>query len=73
MIELTPVESDAIRALGHDPATNELHVEFKHGGRYVYQGVTAAEHEALMGAPSVGGHFHAHIKSRKLFRALPRR
>lgn len=65
---LTPVESSNIAAIGHDPETNTMHVEFRGAmganRLYEYRGVTAEQHQALVNAPSVGKHFHSHFKSR---------
>ena len=36
---MTPVQSSNIAALGHDPINLTLTVEFKNGGRYMYQHV----------------------------------
>lgn len=51
-----------IRSIGHDPETNTLEVEFKSGGTYQYQGVSADEHGSLITAPSVGKYFLQNIK-----------
>ena len=59
---LVPVKSSNVEAIGHDPNANELTVKYKSGGVYVYHGVTAEQHAALMAAPSIGGHLHKHIK-----------
>ena len=61
-VEMKPVESSWIAAVGHDPETAELTVELKNGKVYVHAGIAAAEHEALMAADSVGAHYNAHIK-----------
>ena len=61
-VAMTPVKSSNIAAIGHEPQTNELHVEFKNGGRYIYHGITADQHKALVGAKSIGSHLHKHIK-----------
>lgn len=58
----TPVSSSQLKSVGHDPATNKMHVEFKNGSVYEYDNVSAAEHQALAGAPSVGEHFNKHVK-----------
>lgn len=59
--------SSNIAALGHDPQRNVLAVQF-HGSPsprvYHYDGVTTADHLAMLAAPSVGSHFAAHIKGR---------
>ena len=62
-MELKTVKSSNIEAIGHDPETNTLTVRFKGGNVYHYEGVDADKHKALMGASSVGSHFHANIKN----------
>lgn len=54
-MKMQPVESSNIEAIGHDPVANVMHVQFKHGGTYEYQGVTEAGFKKLAEAPSVGG------------------
>lgn len=61
---MKPVESSSIAAIGHDPETNELHVQFKNGKTYTHYDVPATSHELLMGASSIGAHYNAHIKGR---------
>lgn len=61
---MTPVESSQIAAIGHDPETNEMHVQFHSGATHVYAGVTAEKHAAMMGAESIGAHFHEHVRNR---------
>lgn len=63
-MNLKPVTSSNIAAIGHDPDNNILHVQFKNGGTYAYHGVSAEEHDALVDADSVGSHFHQHIKAK---------
>lgn len=58
----TPVTSSQLKSVGHDPATNKMHVEFKNGTVYEYADVSAADHQALVSAPSVGQHFNKHVK-----------
>lgn len=64
-MKMVAVDSNHIASIGHDPAKSELHVQFRNGGGYVYHGVTAAEHAALMQAGSKGEHLHQHIKPSK--------
>ena len=56
------MKSSTISHIGYDAATQELRVRFVHGGEYLYQNVTEAEHNALMSAESIGKHFIANIK-----------
>lgn len=58
---MTPVTSSNLSALGHDGS--HTYVQFKSGGLWRYP-TSAAEHAALVGAESVGRHFHAFIKGR---------
>ena len=61
MVDMKPVDSSNVAAVGYEPDSNVLHVQFKNGGRYRYQGVSPAHHEDLIGAKSVGSHFYNHI------------
>ncbi len=49
-----PVESSNIRAIGYDPGTQVLKVEFKKGPIYSYSGVTEGVYQALKDASSKG-------------------
>jgi hypothetical protein len=49
-------------AIAHDPETNELHVRFKNGKRYLHRDVTVNDHQDLMNAESLGKHYNARIK-----------
>lgn len=51
-----------MKAIGHEG--DKLRVQFKHGGLYEYQGVTAEEFAALLAAESVGKAYHALIKEK---------
>jgi hypothetical protein len=65
---MTPVTSSNIHAIGHDPVTNTLKVQFKDKSgaptaTWEYDGVPAEKHAALMAAtPSIGSHFAKNIK-----------
>ena len=61
-MQMTPVKSSNISAIGYDPATKELHVKFKSGETYAYGNVDEKAHAALMAAPSIGGHLSKTIK-----------
>lgn len=63
-MKMSSVTSSNIHSIGHDPETSELHVKFKSGATHAYSGVSAAEHAALIGAESVGSHFHKNIRSK---------
>lgn len=62
-IDRAPVSnSSAFTSVGYHPDTQTLALEFKSGGVHHYTGVTQDEADALLGAESIGKHFHAHIK-----------
>jgi hypothetical protein len=62
MMELEPVNSTNIKAIGYDPDTQELQVEFHHGHRvYSYANVQQHQVDALLGAHSMGAHLQQHI------------
>jgi hypothetical protein len=58
------VKSSNIKAIGYEPETQRLHVQFGSGKTYAYDGVKAEEHEALINAASVGSHFHHAIRGK---------
>ena len=67
MIELVPVTSSQIAAIGYDPTTGELVIRFHGCGRqgasiYSYAGVPAALARGLVEAQSPGSYFHRHIR-----------
>lgn len=62
MVDMIPVKSSDLRAVGYNPQTQTLYVDFHSGGRYMYSGVPASEHAALMIADSKGKYFATHIK-----------
>jgi hypothetical protein len=67
IIALQDVESSQINAVGYDPETLTLAVQFKGwkgelGATYHYANVTAEDFEAFKSADSLGRHFTRHIK-----------
>ena len=62
MIKMIPVASSLIKAVGYDPETQELSVEFHKGDTYVYRGVPQLVYDAMKDAPSVGHFFLANVK-----------
>ena len=62
-MEMTPVTSSLIKAVGYDDEKEELHVQFHKGGEYTYRGVTRPVYEAMMEAQSVGVFFLRNIKA----------
>lgn len=63
-MQMTAVKSSNIKAIGHDPETKTLAVEFLNGNVYHYADVSAEKYHALLRADSIGGHLNAHIKGK---------
>lgn len=63
MVDMHFVDSSNIEAIGHDTASQELHVRFLSGVEYVYHGVPREVYDELMAAPSKGSFLNRAIKS----------
>jgi len=66
-IALDSVESSQITAIGHDPETNTLAIQFKNwkgepASLYHYSNFTAEDFAAFKAAESIGKHFGQFIK-----------
>lgn len=57
------VSSSNIAAIGYDPDSNTLEIEFNDGSVYQYYGVSALVYQELMDAPSHGKYFAQNIKN----------
>lgn len=61
-MEMHPVESSNIAALGYDPEQKKLAVRFKNGGVYEYLRVSKKLHEEMVAALSLGKFLNQRIK-----------
>jgi hypothetical protein len=61
-MKLKPVTSSQLAAIGYDPETQTLAIEFKSGGRYHYANFSPEDWAKLESAESVGSHFYRNIK-----------
>ena len=59
-----PVRSSNLAAVGYDAESRTLEIEFLDSGVYQYFDVPPSIHDGLMGAPSHGKFFHAHIRDK---------
>jgi hypothetical protein len=63
-IELKPVDSNKVKAIGYCPVTKTLAVAFSTGSAvYHYPDVTPEQHEAFVNAESIGRHFGQHFQA----------
>lgn len=61
-IELIPVESSNLAAIGYDPQIKSLYVKFNNGSLYEYKNVEQEAFDALEKSPSKGQHLNSVIK-----------
>jgi hypothetical protein len=63
-MDMIPVRSSAIRAIGYEPATQQMRIKFNQGHTYNYCRVPQSVFDGLKGALSKGHYYDAHIKDR---------
>lgn len=61
-MERIPVDSSSLRAVGYDPASQTLEVEFTSGQVYQYFAVPETVYRGLLGAESKGRFFLAEVR-----------
>jgi hypothetical protein len=61
-VEMIPVSSSNVQAIGYDEANQVLYVRFNNNSLYRYQGVPIAEFFGLQNASSVGSYLNQNIK-----------
>lgn len=70
-IDMTPVLSSAVAAVGYDAATKTMAVQMHGRGQtYHYGEVAPEEHEELMRAESVGRHLGLFIRGKKTVKRM---
>lgn len=62
-VEMIPVSSSNISAIGYDCDNQIVHVEFLNGTKYIYKGVPQHDFDGLRNAPSVGSYLHRNFKN----------
>lgn len=60
--EMKPVQSSNMKAVGYDPQTKAMYIDF-HNARYRVDQVEPEHHAALMAADSKGSHFHTNFRA----------
>lgn len=63
-ITMVPVESGAITAIGYDPQSKSLDVQFQSGDTHRHEGVTPEQADAFYAAESKGKHYHQNIRGK---------
>jgi len=67
-MRVATVESTTLATVGYDEAQKLLQLEFCSRAVYVYFGVPATVHQALLAAPSKGRYFNRTIRGRFPYR-----
>lgn len=62
MVAMQPVQSSNLAAVGYDPATLIMTVQFNSGRSYRYKDVPQDVYLALLNAGSAGKYFNDYIK-----------
>lgn len=63
-MKMVPVQSSNVKAIGYDPATLAMHVQFRSGATYHHNGVLPRDHKAFMDASSKGSHYAGNFKGK---------
>ncbi|CAI8810058.1 KTSC domain-containing protein [Pseudomonas soli] len=63
-MQMVPVRSSAISAVGYDATTRRLKITFKQGRTYDFCRVPLEVYQGLINAPSVGAYYDSVIKDR---------
>ncbi|HEY9826769.1 MAG TPA: KTSC domain-containing protein [Stenomitos sp.] len=59
---MVEVSSSNLKAVGYNPDSKVLYVDFHSGSRYTYADVPSDMHDEFLAAPSIGGFFNHNIK-----------
>ncbi|WP_201344633.1 KTSC domain-containing protein [Thiohalobacter sp. COW1] len=63
-MDMIPVSSSAIRAVGYDHASGRMKITFEQGDTYDFCGVPEPVYQGLMNAISKGAYYNDHIRDR---------
>ena len=63
-VDMRPVSSSAIEAVGYDPSTRRMRIRFAGRNEYDFCGVPETVYQGLMSASSKGTYYNDHIRDR---------
>lgn len=63
-MEMIPVYSKAITAIGYDAGTKQMRIRFQQGHSYDFYNVPLSIHNGLISAVSKGAYYNQHIRDR---------
>lgn len=61
-MDMQNVESSNVESVGYDPDTQEMHVRYRNGQLYKYEGVPEEVHQTVIGSDSIGTELHRSVK-----------
>jgi hypothetical protein len=64
-VELVPVQSTNLSAIGYEPDTMLMQIQFKNGSLYAYQNVEPDTYQTLVTSPDPGRYFAEIIKPQR--------
>jgi hypothetical protein len=64
-MELVPIQSTNLRAIGYEPDTMLMQIQFSNGSLYSYQNVEPETYQALVTSPDPGKFFAEIIKPQR--------
>lgn len=72
--DIPEARSKQVAAIGRDSSTRTTAIRYRGGAPfdYLYHNVSEEQHNRLLGAESLGGHLHAHFKSKFQFTKVDR-
>ena len=63
-MQMIPVSSSAINAVGYDQSTSQMYIRFKQGHTYTFCRVPQHVFDGLLAAGSKGTYYDHHIRGR---------
>lgn len=63
-MQMRPVSSSAIEAVGYDPSIGRMRIRFTGGNEYDFCGVPESVYRGLISSWSKGTYYNDHIKDR---------
>ena len=63
-VHMIPVKSSNIEEVGYDQSKGVLHVKFRGGAHYSYEGVPPDINSRLHGSESIGRFIHENVKGK---------
>lgn len=70
-MNIVPVVSNSISAIGYDDTTLKMLIAFKNNSAYMYNGISPEIYHAFLNAPSKGKFYNQYIKGKYIPIKIP--